>query len=345
MTENACYAIQLQTLEHEEKYKVPEDVDYFNADDDTKFFHYTSVKAAIEMLTSNETKSNESKSNDGKFELWASQQQFLNDHQEMYNGLELISDYFYDNKKDITNRLSIAAGVKKNDLIDKFIKRIEIYKETYQKGNITLDQDIYIVCFCSNGDLLSQWKYYGKDSGVALEYDLKSMYYSGIDAIDKGFRSQRNYLVGPYRVIYCDDKKTQIIERIVNNAIEDYTKNLEDKDRAILDRWEQLFAVAPLFKHEKFQEEEECRLLFRPVFKKDCNTRDIIHYRERNGIPLPYMKITLHPQNNSSCIKSIMIGPGSNQALVYKAFKHLLERKGLDKSILLDYSRTPFRGF
>lgn len=336
MKQEHCYAIQLESLD-DNKYSVP-DIEYFKTDNNDKFYHYTSVDSAINILAANEVYGS-----NGYFELWASQQQFLNDNEEMANGLSLIKQYFEEKRDEINKHCNednhSDSDSKKNpekSVVDIFIDDIK----SYQK-KITKEQDIYIVCFCRSGGLLSLWKYYGGDCGVAIEFDLKAMRYSGLDIKDKDLDIQRNYSVGPYKVVYEDTIKKKIIEDIVNEALEAYSKAEADKERVLMCFWEQLFAISPLFKHKDFHEEEECRLLFRPVFSDECNTRDIIHYRHRNGIPIPYMKIKLHPRNGSIGINSIIIGPGKNQELVKKAFDHMLERKNLN--IPVSCSKTPFR--
>ncbi len=347
MKDKSCYAIQVESL-YEEKYLVP-DISSFKTDvknkfkpnlsinNEERFYHYTTLDLAIKILTANEFGTK-----DGKIELWASQQQFSNDNEEMTNGLALIRDYF-ESEKDELNKKILQFGIdRENDndkiksIIDEFIERIESYQT-----RIDTDQDIYIICFCMNGDLLSQWKYYGRNCGIAIEFDLKAMRYSGLDGKDKDLGRQRDYPVGPYRVVYCDAEKRKIIENIVNNALEESKTAPADKKRVLLDHWNQVFAVSPLFKHKDFHEEAECRLLFRPVFTDEYDAQDIFYYRERNGTLLPYMKIKLHPQNGGTGVKSITIGPGQNQELIKKGFEHMFERKGLDIPIIC--SETPFR--
>ena len=143
-----------------------------------KYFHYTSLESCINML----------KHTDGEFEIWASHLSFLNDKEELINGMKLIDRKVED--------LLLSKGDTLSDWI-----------EEYQEGRMNEDNlldDIYVVCFCSKRSLLSQWKYYGKNSGIAIEYNLDFCEYSGYIASNIPFKNMNQEYLPNYvnKVIY-----------------------------------------------------------------------------------------------------------------------------------------------
>lgn len=271
-----------------------------------KYFHYTSLENCINMLNHE---------ND-IFEMWASHVSFLNDKEEMINGLDLI------NRK--VDDLLLSRG---DDLSD----WIEEYKEQ-RVNQLAILNEVFVICFCSKRSLLSQWKYYGKNSGVAIEYNLDRCKYAGyIDGKieDEEGRFIPNYV---YKVIYDNLEKQQIIDDFIKKQIYNISQERIDnteRKREIFRKMDRLYSFAPLFKHDSFQEENESRLLFRPLYLHNPqNIGDLINYRVSDGRIVPYMKIKIRGNqegaNREPVIKSLTVGPGQNQDLIFQALKHIV---------------------
>lgn len=270
------------------------------------FYHYTSLENCIKML----------EHEDMAFEIWASHLSYLNDKEEHKNGLQLI-------------------GQKVKDLLLNRGDELSDWTEQYLDSFLSqFCNEIYVICFCSERNLLSQWKYYGNNSGIAIEYNLWGCEFSG-------FFSEKS-LLGRYlrkhvqKVIYDDMEKQKIVDDFITERIYKVYDNASlskiDRRRKIKDELDKLYGLAPLFKHNSFSEEHESRLLFMPVYNSDIESvKKVVHYRVSNGKIIPYMKIKIRGREELGerlpVIKSLTVGPGRNQDLIFDALKHYVLHK------------------
>lgn len=113
---------------------------------DREYWHYTSLSALLSIF---KIKDNPYSSPDlTRCEMLASNICYLNDIKEFIGGVE---DY------------------------EKTIERLRLSKRAPKElsaGLQDVSDDIYIVSFCGDGDLLSNWKYYAKDCGVSIQFNL-----------------------------------------------------------------------------------------------------------------------------------------------------------------------------
>lgn len=274
-----------------------------------KYYHYTSLENCLNLL----------KHHNGIFELWASHLSYLNDKEEHVNGLKLIDRKVED--------LLLSKG---DDLSD----WIERYKE---KQNTMLNE-IFILCFCSKRSLLSQWKYYGKNSGIAIQYNLDNCEYAGYIE-DEDEHAKDLFLPNfAQKVIYDNMDKQRIIDSFIRENIYSIYEGPDDKIskyRRIIRNMDILYSLAPLFKHDAFAEENESRLLFRPLYVEDArgikDARDLVNYRVSNNKVIPYLKVKVRGKEEGSkrnpVILSLTVGPGENQDLIFDALKHFVRNK------------------
>lgn len=190
-------------------------------------------------------------------------------------------------------------------------------KVVKQKGTVG-DNNIFAVCFCGKEDLLSQWKYYGKNSGISIEFDFNTAnpcrckWWGKIDNIKN--EDNDGFLMMPYTVFY--DKQTSEFKKLINNFKLSHSKSL----------LESIFI--PFCKNKSFHEENESRLIFYPLSDSVCNTKIIYRVTEDKIIPQFECSIAYYDTNscNSVPIKNVMIGPGHNQVLLFNSVIHMLER-------------------
>ncbi|MCH5250350.1 MAG: DUF2971 domain-containing protein [Lachnospiraceae bacterium] len=274
-----------------------------------KYYHYTSLENCLNLLNHD----------NNIFELWASHLSYLNDKEEHVNGLKLIDRKVED--------LLLSKG---DDLSD----WIEEYKE---KQNTMLNE-IFILCFCSKRSLLSQWKYYGKNSGIAIQYNLDHCEYTGY--IEDGGAYAKEMFIPNFaqKVIYDNMEKQRIIDSFIHENIYSIYNGPDDKVskyRRIIRNMDILYSLAPLFKHDAFAEENESRLLFRPLYLEDTvgvkDARDLVNYRVSNNKVIPYLKVKVRGKEEkgkrSPVILSLTVGPGENQDLIFDALKHFVRNK------------------
>lgn len=163
-----------------------------------------------------------------------------------------------------------------NDYQEKMIgkKKIEQAIRTEKSRIAEMESLPFMICFCEEEDLLSQWRGYAKE-GVAMEFDFSkglyglkegfSSYYcytimnhdSETEYISKNVKGEKiavRAIVSPYSVIY-----TQSGEEVDSNIVEkidQITKNVEKN------RQQYAIGMIPYIKNDKFAEEKEYRLIF-----------------------------------------------------------------------------------
>ena len=322
----------------------------FIVPEEERFYHYASVDAVRSMLQHKEQ----------TYTMWASHLSFLNDSEEFENGEKLIFNVLrkYINKSFCTGKEEDNTIFRQ--IVKKFIKAAQnADKDISVDGEIVFNRNIYILCFCLEENSLNQWKYYGKDSGIALEFNLGECKFRGMDC-----NNHDNVMnIRPYKVIYKDNVKRDILRKAIEGAYQKFLSGSEDRERDLLHNLANIYEMCPLFKHKDFADEKECRLIFRPLYsysKQPKDVRTLVKYRNRDGILLPYMEIKMHTDADCAnpVIKNIIIGPGENQELLYKSIRHFVIHTGVfDKYMKEDYSNvqdvldrhiiksgTPFRG-
>ncbi len=149
-------------------------------------------------------------------------------------------------------------------------------EERIMEDAFSYTQDDYIVCFCSKGDLLSQWRGYCYDGGVSIEFEmLKSCTYSLISPNDI-----KLIVAKPLPVIYCPTKLFDYSD------FQDNVKRWMDKEELTNITHDWFF---PYLKNDLFAEENELRLVFS---SKEGELSEWIQYRDlSNGIKLPYITV------------------------------------------------------
>ena len=281
-------------------------------------FHYTGATGLHGILSSNR--------------LWATHIEFLNDSLELTYGKQFIQDY-------IDQKLIAAKPEVEKELllqVAQFMKVKPIDKEC----------DVYIACFCENGDLLSQWRGYGDfGKGYALGFDstkLVPMY--------RRFPSC-NIMIRP--VVYQAKDQQVEVDNLVQLAFRQITLALEqgkEEKKTILHEFAAALSyglrnLAYLFKSEKFQEERE----WRAIYLNGDNTeerRQSVKFRIMQELIIPYMEFDLTPSAGAEQerlpIVNIVCGPGVNYPCAEKSLRMLLQAGGF-QGVQITKSQIPFR--
>lgn len=176
--------------------------------------------------------------------------------------------------------------------------------------------ELYSISFTSQKDLLSQWRIYARESGVAIEFDfsgrgkrltfLQGTLKNGKDS--KDFPSPCTF---PQPVSY--QIKSDPLQ--LNDALD----------------VKKLFSGVPYYKDTGFHQESESRLIFRP-YKKMENDKIIcskLSYRTANHLLVPYLVIYCAQTGDWKKlgwpIVSLTVGPGHNQDAVFEGLVHFVE--------------------
>lgn len=272
--------------------------------DTTKLYYYTRTDTMRSILTS------------GMF--WATNILYMNDSEEYLNGLREI--------RGIMERYK-SLDFRDVQVIDKLIH--------------TPDPHIFTISFCTNGDLLSQWCVYARESGVNLELDFNLIkmdenrlgtFFCPRDCRDADeievtaplkpvIYFTRNAMLENISNRQVYKRAAEIIKRI--NALELHS----GKDGAE----EKISELAAQIKRYEFSAEQEWRLVFNMTEHTVEYKKTSVFYREQDSILKPFIKVAVSEQDKATGQRSgpwpvtaIMVGPGYNQDQVFQSLRYFL---------------------
>lgn len=197
------------------------------------------------------------------------------------NAYKLINNYLYHytTRENLWNIISsdsfYARHVRfSNDSQEYTLGKREI--EDISKKTIANVEDCYMVCFCKENDILSQWREYAR-GGVSLMLDFRKDTLFTIkcnEEVEKENSDKRKlgekspyFIPGPFAADYCkvfskpvevhyitpkDEKLTEAI-----NAIQNFVEHSEEMMEEGY-----LKSLIPYIKHKGFEEEKEVRIIF-----------------------------------------------------------------------------------
>lgn len=215
-----------------------------------------------------------------------------------------------------------------NDYHENEIGRRKITKAMKKVADIELtatDALPFMICFCENEDLLSQWRGYAKE-GIALEFDFAK----GLYGLEEGFSSAHCYTIvnKEQNGDYLSGEDTEKDKKIFMGAVVSpykviYTDGEEKPDKPVIDlitRINDMFAddiqqtaisMIPYIKNDKFLEEAEYRLIF------DMNQLAAGEYRrllaekyfniDVNGVRKPNIRIKFGNQYKADHEESLSV--------------------------------------
>lgn len=226
--------------------------------------------------------------------------------------------------------------------IEKFVNRQELKTEEKNAIFKQIREDpmmYFMVCFCMDGDLLSQWRGYAKN-GVSLGLDFTDGADKEADVRDHveyfcvrnnreyeealapklgeekyyiGNREQLVFLQMPYKVTYIDQNK-----RILPKDIKSVLSELWEKGD-VEERVNRLLKYIPFIKDVGFAEEEEYRLIFDMEYlggsKAHSNSvrSKKIGYIDDMNIKMPYINVEFgRPEEKLSEVSEVYFGEDVN---------------------------------
>ena len=335
---------ELECIEQNVNLKCSSALEAFNIsifkDDNGDYYHYTDLNGVLGIFKSYINSS--VKDNVQNCVMWASNIRFLNDAQEYVGGHKRYEGLKNENLK-IEYKHNIPhteTGVEKHLRAMLSAEEEDLLKSQFEVNENELSEkymDFYSISFCGKGDLLSQWKYYGKNSGIAIEFNFEG-------ATCRIGDSEQKIAVCPLKVAYTDEEKIILYIMSALTYIDD----------SYIVQTPQADVFIPFCKDKLFEEEVESRLVFARQGEK-CE------YMVSNGIIKPYIPVEFTAAPGKNIIKSITVGPGQNQNLVYNALIHIFntdkfafKEDGIDPEIdisdnagnliKIKKSLIPFRG-
>lgn len=295
-------------------------------------YHYTDISGFISIMQNRE--------------LWASHIAFMNDTSEYLHGKDLF-------QKQIEKTIPEVSDVKKQ-VLKAALKSLNQEKSSWVFP--TSSKDVFSISFSYNRDSLEMWRGYGKDSGIAIGFDfakchsLPGMCLIREEMYEKLLKKYNNIpenvcpdyelLFFPISVLYEDNQKQEAVKQAIEIGIKCFeSREKTAREIAELSASELLsdlmFNLIPLLKHRGFSGEAECRFVDNSIKRGDDAYR--IHYRNRGGIILPYIKYKLMDLNcrplKEMPICEIVVGPGLKQAKVVESVKYFLERNQMENLV------------
>lgn len=270
-----------------------------------KLYHYTTTDGVMGILQ-NRT-------------LFASNALFLNDSSELHYGRKLICAALEQSTvfNEFQTVLYQGFGFSENDLIRRII---------CETDSVPVN-DVYVSCFTTESDLLSQWRGYANNAGIRIGFNREKL----TDVLEHVYLAEVNY-----------NRKSQIaqIEQMTSILL-DYVINKEGKDLPSKDKELLPKAIASLllssistFKDDAFKEEKEYRLIHDQ--KKSLN----INFRNNGKFIVPYVMLTAK-NDQLLPITDIMVSQSPYCEKMKQGIELLLNANGY-KNIKVSISKIPY---
>lgn len=291
-----------------------EDICYPN-----KLYHYTTVEGAIGILQNNT--------------IFASNAMFLNDSTELVYGKELIVDAINKVIKDDNFSTTYYFGFSDNE--------IEILKSVLLELEKTNLNDIYISCFTSQSDMLSQWRGYSS-GGVRIGFDIEKLYglndvhVSKIDYIrSTQLKNIENTLAVLLTYLHTDLDPIYSCFPLIPEG-----KDVLSADRDIIPKVIAMILLSNVssFKIKGFKEEREYRLIYDINSHYNKEKSKAVKYRSNGKFIVPYIELKF---DKLLPITDIMVGQSPYSDKIKHGLELLLKSEGYN-NVKVNLSKIPY---
>ena len=258
--------------------------------------HYTTAEGVIGILRSEE--------------LWATNVLYLNDSEEIEDGIR----HFDLLRKDVWNR---------STQIGRWVLAAVLA--------VLRDPPIrtFVTCFCEDGDLLGQWRGYAPfGGGYSIAIPSRTLLDQAHGASERG---EPRFL---QRVIYDEAEKNAILRRYARAFVsavaphaDEFSFRRKSSKKFLLEA--SMFMAGMLipriaaFKNEKFAAEREWRLLAAGHSTTGANE---LRFRSRNGVVVPYVGLRMSASQAGRAFPTTQIraGPFADPFLPVQGIRDML---------------------
>jgi hypothetical protein len=265
--------------------------------------------------------------------LWATSARFLNDSQEISYGIDRA-----------VRALAMYDLTGRQPATQRFVRGLADPAKNVLRGFLDISLDAFVTCFCSDGDLLSQWRAYaGAETagGYALGFCPPGPLPAWPQAAPDG------HALTLRRVSYDPAEQDASLDDLITRMVD-----LLDVDPADIPRQnafarnlvDGLVEAVTSSKHPAFEEEREWRIVY--VRSTDQNKLDLCH-RPAGGLLVPYVALEL-PRGvgadpNHLPLAHINCGPSPEPAHKQHGVKSLLTTKPHLAGVDVEGSLAPLR--
>jgi hypothetical protein len=241
--------------------------------------------------------------------LWATSVHYLNDEQEYRHGHEIVL-------RHIENWLSNDA--ESQNLLSRLGERLKAWSRP----------DTYVFSFSSVPDLLSQWRAYCPDgSGVSIGFP-KSLIERRAGALGFDFLP----------CIYDHTSQAQTVAAVLQAVVAAWEQS--NKGDPVLDQaTERFLRLIPRMKHRSFAQEQEWRLISRPL----VGARTRSSYHATRTMLIPYFSLSLADEGEPIGLSNIYVGPNHHIEAAMHAVSSLLSSAGDITHLSVTRSDVPYR--
>ncbi len=264
-------------------------------------YHYTTARGLIGILEQKK--------------IWATHINYLNDKKEFINAVEEFTKQIENLRPEMqtpTVTVPPHGTMTKNSLT-------EMYDDVRKLLQI-MKTMVYVTAFSGDGDQLSQWRgYCANGAGFSIGFNLAKL---------RQLLKRTTNTIVLKKCIYNPRIKRQMIDRIIEAA--ESTNQRREKFSTLATK---MMEIAPYFKDESFEKEEEWRLVF-------IEGENVL-FREGDSLIIPYVEFDLMDENGNLPIENIVIGPTSNMKESHSSLEMLLGKHKISASI--EESKIPYR--
>ena len=252
--------------------------------------------------------------------LWAGDAEFLNDAQELRYGRPALHRALLE-AADLAATRDGPGGpqASRAQIMRSAASQIDPDQFTLQPTS----HSVYVVCFCEEADVLSQWRGYAEGGGYALGFDR-----GALSRLSAG-ENTTPIVLRPVR--YGPASIGPMVKTVLDAVAPRPTGH-----PGVTGFWAAGTVVLPTLaqvKHEAFAEEREWRLI-----TTSAGSRDLT-FRSGPRWPVPYLAISFPVE----ALRRVVVGPGPDADLRVHGLRKLLWGTGCEH-VEVDVSEAPFRG-
>lgn len=250
----------------------------------------------------------------GSKTVWASDARYLNDRMELDYGTNALT-------VALRGVIESAGEVGRYEQMRRFLAELETGSaKTSSIGAALAEKRAFVACFCSSGDILSQWRGYANGSGFSLRFS--DAWAHRITGGIKGLGQ-----------IACVDVDYSESADAVASFHEMVQTKLSGAHDIPMPKLFGLHARVSQFKHPAFAEERERRLIFRNPKPNS------VKVRQAKGRLIPYLAVPFECDD----LLAVKIGPGAESES--RAVCDALNSFGFNvATVEVTRSEAPFRG-
>jgi hypothetical protein len=167
--------------------------------------------------------------------------------------------------------------------------------------------DVFVSCFCEDGDLLSQWRGYSKGAGT---------YALGFSSSELRSPDTENESFALYPIIYDVDDQVRIVRDTISRGLRRYLLSIGGPPSVERELFTPigllvfaLSVVGIMFKHSSFMAEREWRLIM--VRQMEDGAPPIMFRTDRPWFPSPYTSVTFTRGTLPTDARDVWTFPGA----------------------------------